>query len=132
MGARVEQSPRKRCEELEMGLEDGRITNRWGIGKLGGDGAGERLVICWNQEEEEGSSLQEDLDKGLGNPWRPVATEDGKGGLEAFGISGITNSRLRLWLEWKDPFICPACEIVNMAFRMRGEKMFGKKCAYWA
>lgn len=34
-----------------------------GIRKLGGDGVGEGLVICWNQE---GSLLQEDLEKGLG------------------------------------------------------------------
>ena len=34
-----------------------------GIGKLGGDGVGEGLVICWNQE---GSLLQEGLEKGLG------------------------------------------------------------------
>lgn len=48
------------------GRGGGEVGYRWGIGKLGGDEVIEGLIVCWNREKEEGSSLQEDLEIGLG------------------------------------------------------------------
>lgn len=47
------------------GQGGGEFGYRWGIGKLG-DEVVEGLVICWNKEKEEGNSLQEHLEIGLG------------------------------------------------------------------